>query len=429
MNSIEALIKEDNTKKKILHYVREPVMTGQLFRNYGDIIAKKYLKVPQYDRISEVDRNVTHFIDVNKYSYYDFTLEDFEIFQHIIDLENVIRYERIFRYDLSYFQSMEMVYGCTKFFLEFFKANHYDIILVHIVDEFVLDIMVRVAQYKGIQVIGFCANSYDKNYMQITIRGEYIKVRKPDEQEIANFLSFLQNRISKPYFLSRKVVYYNIFRKYFLYKAKYIIHYQLFYKLLGNYSYRFMMTRSETYPRNLKNIFGAPQFFYNSIHQIPDILVKERTVYIPLHYHPEASTDYWIKDPNYLTYYPSLLKVIRSYSERGFQVLIKEHTASYMQREISLYKALSKIENVYLISPFISTYEVLDHVEYVVVWTGTTGVEAFMQGKKVILAAGETYYSFGKLAKVGEEKLAKFPTQSDKREVAEAILSSFLPIL
>ena len=109
--------------------------------------------------------------------------------------------------------------------------------------------------------------------------------------------------------------------------------------------------------------------------------------------------------------------------------MVKEHTASYMQRDISLYKALSKIDHVSLLSPFITTYEVLDHVEYVVVWTGTTGVEAIMQGKKVILAAGENYYSFGKLAKVGDEELAKFPTQSDKREVAKAILSSFLPVI
>ena len=429
MNSIEYLFKEDNTKKKVLHYVREPVLTGQLFRDYGNTIAKKYLKVNNYDRISEIDRDVTHFIDIKKYSYYDFTCKDFEIFQQIIDLENVIRFDRVFRYDLSYFKSMELVYSCTKFFLEFFEANHYDILLVHIVDEFILDIMVRVAQHRGIEIIGFCANSYDSRYMQITVRGEYVKVREPDEHETDSFLSLLRDKTSKPYVLAPKVVYSNILKKYFLYKIKDILHYQVYYKLMGKKSYRYMMTRSETYPRSLRNIFGASKHLYKSISQIPDPLVKKQTVYIPLHYHPEATTDYWIKDPEYLTYYPSLMKVIRSYSERGFQVLIKEHTASYMQRDISLYKAISGIEHVYLLSPFITTYEVLDYVEYVVVWTGTSGVEAIMQDKKVILAAGETYYSFGKLAQVGEEKMAQVSTEADKREIAKAILSSFLPII
>lgn len=427
-DSIHKFLQNDNSQKKVLHYVREPKLSGQLFRDYGDIIAKKYLGVGSYDRISEVDREVTHFIEIDKYSYHNFTIEDFEIFNQVIDLEDVIRFDRVFRYELSYFKSMELVYSCTKFFLEFFRTHEYDILLTHSVDEFVLDILTRVAKYFNIQVIAFCGNSYDKRYMHISERGEYNKVREPDPQETDAFLALLLDKSSKPYVLSPQIVYKNIFSKYFLYKVKYLLHYQFFFKFLGNKTYRYMMTRSDTYPRNLKDIFGASQYFNKSIDKIPGILDKKRTVYIPLHYHPESSTDYWIRDKDYLTYYPSLIKIIRSYSERGYQVLVKEHTASYMQRDIQLYKSVSKIPNVYLLSPFITTYEVLDRVEYVVVWTGTTGVEAIMQNKKVILAAGETYYSFGKLPAVGEEKEAQIPTEADKKELAAAILSSFLPI-
>lgn len=428
MKSIESLLQEDNSKKKVLQYVREPVLLGKTYREYGDIIAKKYLKIKIYDKISEIDNTVEHFIDIKKYSYYDFSSHDFAIFSEYIPLENVIRDERIFRYDLPYFQAMELVYGCTKFFLEFFKKNKYDILLTHTVDEYVGDIMIRVAKYYGVDVIGYCANSYDSRYISITERGEHQRARQPSEEETKEFYNFLSLKASKPYFFSPPTTYRNIARKYFLYKAKYLLHYQILYKMMGRNSYRYMMTRSDTYPRRLKDIIGAARHMYDSIGNIPEKLPIERTVYIPLHYHPESTTDYWIREPDYPTYYFSLFKTIRSYSERGFRVLVKEHTASYMQRDIGIYKAISKIPNVYLLSPFITTYEVLDHVEYVVVWTGTTGVEAFMQGKKVILAAGETYYSFGKLAKVGEEELATIPTQSDKMEVAEAILSSFLPI-
>ncbi len=429
MEYIEYLLQKDNSTKRVLQYVREPVLIGKMYREYGDIIARKYLKVSTYDKISEIDKNVEYFIDIKKYNYYDFTSKDFEIFEKIIDINNVIRDERIFRYDLPYFQALELVYGCTKFFIEFFKENKYDILLAHTVDEYVGDIMMRVAKYYKLDVIGYCANSYDSRYISITERGEYQKARQPSETETKEFYTFLSQKASKPYFFSPKTTYRNIARKYFVYKAKYLLHYQILHKTMGRNSYRYMMTRSDTYPRRLKDIFGASQFMHESMGNIPVSLSAEQTVYIPLHYHPEATTDYWISEPGYPTYYPSLFKTIRYYSEQGYKVLVKEHTASYMQRDIGIYQAISKIPNVFLLSPFITTYEVLDYAEYVVVWTGTTGVEAFMQNKKVMLAAGETYYSFGKLAKVGEEALATIPTEADKREVAEAILSSFLPII
>lgn len=428
INEIELLFNEDNSEKKVLQYVREPKLTMQLFRDYGDLIAKKYLKVKSYDRISEIDRSVTYFIDLNQFSYYNYSFADFEAFEKIIDLEEIIKFDRVFRYEIPYFQAMEMIYSCTKFFLEFFKNNKYDILLTHMVDEFVVDIMVRVAKYYNVKVISYCANSYDPRYIHITERGEYLKVRNPSNEEIDAFLGFLKDKTSKPFARPANVVYKRIATYYFIYKIKYIYHYLLLYRLLDRKSYRNMMTTSETYPRNLRDILGASKYLYKSINSLPKPLVKQKTVYIPLHYHPEASTDYWIKDPNYLTYYPSLLKTIQYYSENGYQVLVKEHSASYMQRDLDLYKALVQIPNTYLLNPFITTYEVLEHVDYVVVWTGTTGVEALMQNKKVILAAGETYYSFGKLASIGQEKTATVPTENDKRFVATSILSSFLPI-
>ena len=99
---------------------------------------------------------------------------------------------------------------------------------------------------------------------------------------------------------------------------------------MGINSYRYMMTLSDTYPRNIKDILLASKYMYKSINLIPEKLNLSDTVYIPLHYHPEATTDYWISDPGYLTDYPSLIKTIKSYSERGYKVLVKEHTASYI---------------------------------------------------------------------------------------------------
>ncbi|RYU92896.1 hypothetical protein [Emticicia agri] len=417
----------DHKNKKVLLYGREPKLSGLLFRNFGDFIIKKHLKIDNYAILSDYEPNADYYLDLKKYSLKDYTSEDFKIVEEVLDIESIIKNERVFRLSMSYYDSCQLIYSAAKFLIELFRQHKYDILLTHTVDNYVVDILTRLAKYFNITVIAYCASSYGSKYIMISERGEYNLVREPSLEEVDNFVAFLEDSSAKPLVKTRKQVNSRVFKYYFIYKIKYIWHYLFQHKFLGKIDYRYLMTTAQIYPRSLKNIFGIDHFFIKSIKDIPPFS-KEKAIYLPLHFHPEATTEYWVQNKDYLTYYPSLFKVIKNYLERGFTILVKEHTAMHMMRDKNIYKQLSSLKNVYLLSPYISTYEVLDYVEYTILWTGTTGVEAIMSDKKVILTETETYYSHNKLAYINNENTAKIFSKEDKRELAKRILGNLLKI-
>jgi len=82
---------------------------------------------------------------------------------------------------------------------------------------------------------------------------------------------------------------------------------------------------------------------------------------------------------------------------------------------------------VFLIEPFLSTYELLDRVDYVVVWTGTTGIEAAMQDKKVLIVS-ENYYSSPLMPRIEDMLKARAFSELEKKELVKRILENCLEL-
>ena len=425
--NLKEILECDNSNKNVILFAREPKISGLLFRGYGDYIAKKYLKVSTYKILSDYPVQTDFYIDLKKYSLKDLNTEDFKIINEVIDFESIIKNERSFRLSLSYYDSCQLIYSTVKYLIEFFKENKVDILLTHMVDSYTVDILTQIARYFNVIIIPFCGSPFSEEYIIITERGEGNYLRDPSEIEVDKFMAYLANKKSNYFVKSYKSVNLDVAKYYFIYKIKFIWHYLILNKLLGKNEYRYLMTNSQAYPRSLSSIFNIKKFFVQNLELLPP-LEKNKTVYIPLHYHPEATTEYWIKDKSYLTYYPSLFKVIKNYVERGYTVLVKEHTAMYMMRDKRIYEDIFSFPNTYLISPYITTYDILEFAEYTIIWTGTTGVEAIMTDKKVILTETETYYSNEKLVYVGDEDNAKLFSEMEKRELAKNILSTLLPL-
>jgi hypothetical protein len=426
--NIQYLFNQDNSQKSVLLYAREPFQWALKFREYGDLIIKKHLGfIGKYDIMSDYPTHCDFYIDLKKYKYSDLTTTDFEIIGKVIDIDNIIKNERVFRLTMTYSDALKLILSCSKCVIEVFKAKKYDILVTHMVDSYVVDIITRIARYYEVPIVSFCGSSFGKEYLSITERGEPYIVRDVEENEITNFIQNIQNKQKGICVLSKKDIYISILRNYLVYKAKYVYHHLFRHKLLGQVDYRFLTTKAGSYPRKLSNIFNIKKYFVQQVKDLP-ALIKNKTVYLPLHYHPEATTEYWVHNDKYLTYYPSLFKVIKNYTERGFTVLVKEHTAMYMMRDRDLYKEIYQLPNVFLLSPYITTYEVLDYVEYTILWTGTTGVEAIMTDNKVILTETETYYSGTKLAYMGNEDASVIFNQIEKRDLVKKILQGLLPI-
>lgn len=425
--SLKEVLKSDNSNKNVVLYARESKASGLLFRGYGDYLIKKYLNVETYQILSDYPDKTDFYIDLEKYSLKDLSTEDFKIINEVLDFESIIKNDRTFRISLSYFDASQLIYSTAKYLIEFFKENKVDILLTHMVDCYTVDLLTRIARYFDVIIIPYCGSPFNEDYVVITERGEGHDLRDPSEIEVDNFITFLKEKTSNHFVKSRKAVNLNVAKYYFIYKIKYLWHYLILHKLCGKNEYRYLMTTSETYPRSIMNILSIRKYFVQDLKLLPP-LSKNKTVYIPLHYHPEATTEYWVNNQKYLTYYPSLIKNIKSYIERGYTVLVKEHTAMYMMRDRKIYQDLTSLPNTYLISPYVTTYDILEFAEYTILWTGTTGVEAIMTDKKVILTETETYYSNGKLAYIGDEENARLFSETEKRELARTILATLLPL-
>ena len=69
------------------------------------------------------------------------------------------------------------------------------------------------------------------------------------------------------------------------------------------------------------------------------------SVFIPIHFHPEATVDYWTDDHKHADYLNALVKVISFYKEHNIQVVLKEHPNYYLRRDLDFYRTLKRFEN------------------------------------------------------------------------------------
>ncbi|MGF7141301.1 capsular polysaccharide export protein, LipB/KpsS family [Roseimarinus sediminis] len=122
-----------------------------------------------------------------------------------------------------------------------------------------------------------------------------------------------------------------------------------------------------------------------------------KTFYLfPLHFQPEATTLTFAQN------YEKQILAIDLLAKKipGNSVLyVKEHYARLGHRKTDFYKELKRYPNVFIINPWEDTFELINKSKAVIVLTGTTGFEAIIMRKPVIIL-GNTYYKEFKFAKV-----------------------------
>jgi len=162
------------------------------------------------------------------------------------------------------------------------------------------------------------------------------------------------------------------------------------YKLLGRLEYEY---RFSPY---LKGFYSFSQIFalrYLSSN-LNDLGNSEKPVaFIPLHWYPEATTDYWIDSMYHVDYLSSVINTIKNLQKLGYEVCAKEHPHYYLSRESDFYKDLRR-NHCFIISPFVCTRGVFNRVDKVVVWNGSTGIESLLCGKETVKVVN-SYYGDG----------------------------------
>lgn len=263
-----------------------------------------------------------------------------------------------------------------------------DLVLSQLPDNYCMDIIQRVALMKGI----VCASMIDEfisGYSRLSLRGERIKIRESSAEEAENIIKQLTDKDYKSVYATDVGNTYHKHIKYII-RRKLIesFYYPLKKKMEGdpwNYHYNTTYYKgthiSEIVNKSIENIF---------VH-IKDIQVDTNCIYVPLHCYPEATVDYYGDDPKYALYEDFMLDVVKN-TDQSIRLLIKEHPAMYGARKISFYKKLNEMDNVVLLHPYDNSNEVLKKCKYVLVFSGSVGVEAVIR-KKVLFTLTSNYYS------------------------------------
>lgn len=394
--------------EKNLVYIRR----SKAFNDMVKTFAENHLHYNGYTTISEY-QNADLYIDLNKYEINDLTSKDWEVIYKAIKVEDIILKDRLLR-NIEYLDAKELVFKAAKFFIELFKNNHYQKLSTYPVDNYITDIMVKIAQYFNLEVEGI-SNFFIKGYKRITVFGENNKVRDVDRKEVDAVMSLLQNQYKSYMALSFFKSLRNSILYYFKYKIKYLYFYIFLYKTLGKSEYDYRVTPYSAKVSRLRN-FLPFKYFSNSLPE-----TTEKVIYIPMHYHPEATIEQWSDNVKNVDYVMSLFEGVRYFSDKGWKVYLKEHPAMCFRQDIEIYKKLKKIENVFILNPFIETANVLDFFDNFAIWTGSTGIEALLNDK-IVYFASSNYY-FNKTSDSLFEKVT-LKTKEAKYNLVEKILSN-----
>lgn len=128
----------------------------------------------------------------------------------------------------------------------------------------------------------------------------------------------------------------------------------------------------------------AEQFLFQT--RIP----KGRTLYFPLHMQPEYTTD--VRAP-FFSNQLALIESIAKAAPIGSRLLVKDHPAMRGSRDLSYYRRLRSLYNVYLLSPAVDSHNLIVGADVNLTITGTTAWESILYEKPVI-AFGPLFYGY-----------------------------------
>jgi hypothetical protein len=388
------------------------IRRNKIFNDMVIRYSKDILGVNDFISISEY-KNANLYIDIKKYNISHLTTYDWENIEKALDINEVILKDRLLR-NIEYVQAKELVLVVSKYFIELFKNNKYNNLITYPVDNYVTDIMCKIARYYDIKVNGI-SNFFIQGYKRVTVYGEYTNVREISESEVNKIYDLLIKQFKSYMASSFQKALKNSILYYFKFKVRYLYFYMFKNKILNQLEYDYASTPySATVDKISK--FLPFKYFTNKVDNI-----LEKSIYIPMHYHPEATIEHWsdsFKNADYIT---SLVESVRYFSDNGWEVYLKEHPAMCFRQDLKLYKSLKNIENTYILNPFLETSKIMEKFDNFLIWTGSTGLEALINGKTVYFASSNYYYD-----KKTQEKYEKvyLETEKEKKELIKKVLSN-----
>jgi hypothetical protein len=387
------------TDDQVLFFIRIRGKKSYFSGTYTESLLNRFERLREFRTISEYKKDADVYIDLNKFDCYHISPREQKLIHDVLPVFEIIQRCRGLR-SIGCTEAMSLIVRCARFFIELFETRNLKLIVTGCVDNYVMDIMVRFASYYEVATLGVTGFFLSPKYKLVTVTGEHNMYREPEDEEVREMHRNINTLMKSAMAISRSAAIRQTVYDYLSFHYRWFFRYIINHKILGSDAYEH---RFAPFLKKFSSIFQLHSLKYFS--SFEKVLEHElsNAIYMPLHYVPEATIDYWVKDPNDVNYLASICKVARNLSDRGYLLVVKEHPAFYLARSSFFYKTLLDIPNVILLEPFTATRTVFDHIKKVVVWTGSTGVEALAAGLEVKIVS-ENYYSNGRIPLYSEDR-------------------------
>lgn len=282
----------------------------------------------------------------------------------------------------------------------YFEQNKVDMVLALPVDNYVLDIIFRIASMKDVPAFQPRTTPFE-DVVRITNSTDHPRLRCVSTEEAEgrlenlkkSFKAHYQNRSKK----SKKQILVRYIRE--LLKKPIFEIWKLSHKDPACFHYNAIFPNENAITvSSIKQLF-VNNFMDNDLSAVERFCGNyEKVIFWPLSMSPESAINYLNKD-YLLSDYKHLTETVIANLPQKYGLIIKEHPSAYGYRPAHHYDAICNSEHVIFASMDIPTHSLIDASDAVLLTTGgTTGLEAVARGKHV-LSLGNCHYKFGNIVR------------------------------
>lgn len=281
-----------------------------------------------------------------------------------------------------------LINASAKKWLELFHSYHPSVICTITVDSYITDVLCRLALKLGVNTVGL-TGCFISNQFRSSLYGEYKHHRTPSDEEVNSTLDLLTNPSYTPPFMWNKYSRWSFLKRWLKLHIKKGIY--RFKQLSDPYNYEYQTVLRELVADQFK-LFNYAESVYRTAPIDP--LEDKNICYIPLHYFPEATVDYWTPNLDFVKYYETLTELIQQLSkvESIDEIILKEHPGAFGTRPKKVLKHLSSLKKVSLLSSSVSSKSIVKYAKYIITWNGTVGLEAALAGKPAFFLGNPFFY-------------------------------------
>ena len=360
--------------------------------------------VKQYREIAKnVDPNaevvlISHFTELDQANMANAYYKNLKLvskiqFENNFDTNDFIKRCRLLR-SLKKRDALLHLYSMKEAISEAFDLEKPDMVISEVIDQYLIDLIKYECDKRKIPFFGLVV-SFINGYFRITSRGEKGITRDVQKSEVDSVLHQIEQITYTPNFVSKKSTsisnFINIYKR--IISNWFRVPYFFFKRFLSGQKYNYHFWASQISASNNFHLIPAIGFADKNW-KLKIRSIDKTIIYHPLQMFPEATIEYWCTCLRDIDYEKKLIRIISSMNSE-FHFLIKEHPNVIGLRTKSLCKSLSTLNNVTIVPTNLSSNEVSEESNAILVWTGSAGFEAALRGKPVLTVC-KPYYTHGR---------------------------------